>query len=129
MQNSKSRPPFKFYFSILIFLAINSITYYYMIFSIIHGNFGNIGTFGPLVYIGSSILVPVIAFYIFRWAKMDSGCLLRLIALPFPYIFIISTFLMGIDIVAVDGIILSVFGWGWIPMSWYNFREKRWEEK
>ncbi|MDO5750723.1 MAG: hypothetical protein Q4P78_05905 [Rothia sp. (in: high G+C Gram-positive bacteria)] len=87
------------------------------------------GDYGLAVYVFAGISIPTSAFRTLKAFQLVSTIGMKLLGIFLPYFIAFIFIVTGVRAVPIIAIIFSVFGWGWIPMSWYNFREKRWEEK
>ena len=122
-------PPIRFYFSFLIFLSINILTYLVMFSFIIRRDYGNLGEMGLWIYVFSMISIPVSGYRMLKSAKVESDLSLRLWGLISPFFLACIFIMLGVQAIPILGLFFSIYGYGILPMSWYNFREKRWEEK
>ena len=125
-----NKPHIKFYIGIILFLAINSLSYSITIGFIINGDHNSFGDFSPFIYLISMVAIPVSAYRMLRSAKKEfDSDYMNSCALITPTIAVFLLLSFGIRDIPIIMMFITVYGWGWIPMSWYNFREKRWEEK
>ena len=125
----KSIAPIKFYLSIVLFLSINFISYVGMILFIVRGDYGNLGNNGFWIYLLSMVLVPISAYRTLKSAKIESDLSLRFWGFTTPFLVIVAFMATGVKAVPILMLVITNYVWGMIPISWYNFREKRWEEK
>ena len=128
----QNRPALKFYLAVFIFSVANIMSYFSMVAHIAKHEYGNLGEYGLWIYIASMVLLPISAFRLFHSVQneFDSDHTIFWSASIVCIVVLVSV-ILGVNAPPFYGLLITLYGWGPLPMSWYDFKEKKWvrEEK
>ena len=128
-KDSKKTPGFKFFYSLFLLPTFSAIPYIISIQRYIAGKDSFLSGIYGVIYIGLLVIIPFISFGIYRKAKLVSN---RCLSVSFVVNFFVTLFISLVTQEPWRGVVityLAVSCYMWIPVSWYNFKENRWEEK
>ena len=129
-KGDKGRAPFKFYLGLLLFFSASLIGYLSVYGFIRIEDYGNLGEFGIHIYIFAMISIPISCFRLLKAVQIEfnnNHMAFWSMGLPFAIVCIFLS--LSINANAIVFLFFGVYGWAWIPMSWYDFKEGRWNKK
>ena len=130
MSKMSYRPPFKFYLSVALSVAFSMIGYISMYIFINNSDYGNLGDCGIWIYFLSMVVAPVSGFRLLKAVQREFGNNhMAFWAMGFPVLLLIIFLIFDIKANVVIILFFTVYSRMWIPMSWYDFKEGRWNKK